>query len=109
MTSEKDSALFSCLGAFAALPIIFAVSWVCEGYVAKQLWAWYIVPTFGLPLISIPQALGIAFLWSLFSPTVESKKDDSKSIGEAVGKSLVYAVIKPAMTLAAGWIVLHWM
>jgi hypothetical protein len=40
--------------------VIFIV-W-SSAYVGATLWAWFIIPTFGLPVISMPVAFGIALL-----------------------------------------------
>jgi len=37
------------------------------GYVGMKLWSWYLVPTFGFPILSLIQAWGIALVCRLWT------------------------------------------
>jgi hypothetical protein len=109
MTDDQDKTLFGCIGAIVVLPLVLAYAALLEGFVAKQLWLWFIVPTFGLNPLTIPQAIGISILWGLFSPSPSRQADDDESVGDAIAKMGIRASMKPAMALIVGWIVMHWM
>jgi len=84
---------------FAIGLVIVTVIW--EGFAIYKLWEWFIVSTFGLPVISIPIAIGI----SLFVNVVNYK---SPSIGESDKKSLKKFGIKQlsiGFSLLIGYVV----
>ena len=41
---------------------IMVVSCLLRGWVLSILWRWFMVPTLGLPALSVPQAIGIALV-----------------------------------------------
>ena len=53
------------------LLIVFGV--ILEGYVIKELWGWFIVPTFSAPILNIRSAIGIALVATALQPTPETK------------------------------------
>lgn len=60
--SEGMSKLYEALGKLAVAILNMAYSIGCtilSGYVLSVLWGWFIVPTFGLPLLTIPVAIGV--------------------------------------------------
>lgn len=38
-----------------------------QGFVFSKLWAWFMVPIFGLPLVNLPQSIGILLIGGLMS------------------------------------------
>lgn len=106
--SKDSDAIFGCVGALVAVPAVIGGSWLVEGLVAKQLWAWFIVPTFGLSALTVAQAIGIGLLWGLFTPSPDTD-DDSKTTEQKWTSIFVKLFLKPLMALFAGWIVNHWM
>lgn len=86
--------------------IVFASIW--SGYALSVLWAWFIVPTFDLPLLSIPAAIGVSMIVSYMThQTIPSDKDES--FFEKIIKGILEAMLKPAFTLGFGWIVKSWL
>lgn len=47
--------------ALALAPFLVAL----EGFVLSRLWAWFAAPTFGLPVLSVVQAAGLALVIGL--------------------------------------------
>lgn len=86
-----------------ALPIVFVVLALCvflEGLCLSILWGWFVAPTFGLPEITIPIAIGLALVVSCTrSPHIHS---DDKEV--AIERSIA-AVITPLFFLLIGFIV----
>lgn len=74
-----------------------------EGYVVSTVWGWVVVPTFGLPALTIPIAFMLSALIGLmaFTPSV------SKVPGEDLswGKFASNLFLRPGLVLLSGWIV----
>ncbi|MCP3017986.1 hypothetical protein [Cupriavidus basilensis] len=59
--------IFSVLFCLTALTIL-------KGWALSVVWAWFIVPTFALPALTIPQAIGISIVAALIKPgNIESQ------------------------------------
>ena len=80
---------------FVALLIITSV---LNGWALSILWLWFLVP-FGLPVLSIPQAIGIAMVVNYL--TYQYIKNNDKDWGTA----LVAALARPFVALGIGYIV----
>ena len=73
--AKKDrtgsDATLKLIGALAVfiflLPALFAYTVWAHAYVGVHLWAWFIVPTFGLPTLKMPVAWGMALLIGLWA------------------------------------------
>lgn len=88
--------------AVLGVPALIALMSIWRGFVAVKLWAWFVVPQFGLAPLPIAIAIGLSLLVSLPTPTrVHSSEEDSKQ--EA--RNLITALLSPALALLMGWIV----
>lgn len=98
----------SCAGAIISIlssPFIY----VWRGYVLTILWGWFIVPTFGIKAITIPQAIGLSLIVSFLTyqaskSVFADEEEPKKSILQ-----VILSFIIPATCLLIGWIVNHWM
>lgn len=90
--------------ALAALMLLWGGFWT--GLTASILWAWFAVPTFGLPVISIAQAYGLALIVRLFQLHQHSKETEKgwRWIATALVKWPLYA----GLFLAIGWCAKTW-
>jgi len=87
---------------FGVFALMIAAS-VLRGYVLSILWGWFAVPLFNLPILGIPQAVGLALIVSLATHQyVPSKEGD-------VWMPIVTTVLAPFCALAIGWIVRRWL
>ena len=86
----KKAAAMICLAPFAYL-------W--QGYTLSKLWAWFIVPAFHLPALSLGYAVGVGITVSFMVTRWR------KGSGPELGEWITYNALSPAMTLLAGWIV----
>lgn len=94
------------LGAIAAVPIIIALSSIFNGYALCVLWGWFMVPTFGLPKISIPAAIGIALVIRYLTREMSaSKSDEEGGFKESLLMDILIAILQPSFALFFGWIV----
>ncbi len=95
------------LAGFLALCLTAAAVMVWSGYVLSLLWGWFLVPTFGFPVLSIPAAIGLALIVRyLTAHKTDVTKDKTKD--ERIAEWGV-AFLWPALALLVGWIVKHWM
>ena len=95
----------------AALLIFLLVipGWYVYGWCLSLLWAWYVVPAFGLPPLGIMQAAGLSCilgLAALRAPTV--KTQDQKDAEEAettweTFQRMLALTLAPLFVLAIGW------
>ena len=89
------------LAVIAFLFVIVAFSAALNGFVLTKLWAWFIVPTFGLPALSIPVAIGIALIVGRLVPPIKNKEEEKKSFNVA----MMEVIAPPFAALLIGWIV----
>lgn len=112
--SDNDSsieylAVFgSCIGFILLFVLVMVTGTIWEGFVLTKLWKWFMVPVFGLPVLSIVQAIGVSIVISMTAKASTynlAREKDKKSPYERVIDMLVVTYIVPAMFLAMGWIV----
>lgn len=86
---------------FLAL-VLLLVSGILDAAVLKVLWGWFVVTTFGLAVLSFPQALGLTALLLLFtSQHVPSKGKDMKDVEEMVAFSFFVPLTSLVLGLVA--------
>lgn len=97
--------------AIIGIPLIIALMalisiplFALNGYVITKLWAWFIVPLFGLPLLNIPQAIGLdlvvtflTFHQTVYNPEPQDKKEKIQRAAQHVAR--------PIFILLTGYIV----
>lgn len=97
------AALGIVLTAFFAIFLIAIV----RGWVMTVLWSWFVVPTFHLPELSIPVAIGLSLMIGMFIAKRISaeKSEQKKSSSELVGEILGVGFGGPLLVLFFGWII----
>jgi hypothetical protein len=81
--------------------VVAAVAAIWGGFVLSIMWGWFVVGLFGLPALSIPQAIGISLVVAMLAhqrPPERTDDDDWLT-------SIAYSVIAPLLTLCVGWVV----
>ena len=99
-------AFLAVLGGIFGIALLIAVASIWRGYVFSVLWGWFIVPTFALPALSIPLAIGIAMVVSFLTYQFHHNKDDRKT-GDKVAAAVGTIILYPLLTLGIGWVVLQ--
>ena len=94
--SDESKALLGCLG---FIPLI-VLAYLLNGLVLCQLWQWFVVP-FGLPTLTIAQALGLGTLISYLTKYTPIGQNNKATFGEAVGTAIGW----PLVALTIGWII----
>lgn len=90
----------------AIIGVIFIaiISTIFNGFALSQLWSWFVVTTFGLQAITIPQAIGISMVIGFLTGNSTTDNDKSDST-EKIIKAIVTAIFKPVFALIFGYII----
>lgn len=103
--TKKDAEAISCLLALLYLPFMVLIGAAVGGFTVKTLWAWFIVPIFGLHPLTIVQALGVALVLSVLTKNFDLKdrKDDEADPFKDAIKGTVKVLFLNGFFLAYGW------
>jgi hypothetical protein len=93
--------LAGCVAGLLLTPFLIAL----RGWVIATLWRWLVVPTFGLRVLSVWQAIGLSVIVGVL--TMKTPDNDDDSALETVIKILAYSAVSYAVVLVLGWIVAH--
>jgi hypothetical protein len=77
--------------------VLLVVSSIWSGYVLSILWSWFMVTTFGLPELSIPQAIGLSLILGYFHRATTKEQDPAAA--------LAVVLVSPLIFLMIGWVV----
>ena len=88
-----------------AIALVFA-SMLLWAWALLLLWGWFIVPTFGVPVLTYPLAIGLSLTVSLFRRDSHIKSKYKDGAWSQVG----YTIISPILTVLLGWLIhTYWM
>lgn len=105
---DNSSIVLVVLAIFGLIPALFlvlALSSILNGWVLSILWGWFISPVFGVPLITVGQAIGLAMVISYLTyQHVDSntKKEDTTTQYVSI---FVALILRPFITLGIAYIV----
>ena len=60
-------------GSITANIIVLIIALFIEGWGVMLMWGWFVAPTFGLPSLSLAQAIGIDLILSLITARISSE------------------------------------
>ncbi|MDP1688621.1 MAG: hypothetical protein Q8L47_00620 [bacterium] len=84
----------------ALIKAIFVVAILfSNGLALKLLWGWFMVPIFGLPLISLAEAIGICLIVGFLTSQYIPKKDEENN------EALIHSIASPVTAIVFGWII----
>ena len=95
---------------FSVLVVALLIVWgaVCAGYALSVLWGWFMVPLFGLPVLSVAQAYGVALVVQA-AKGYNSKELKFGGSGAEALASLVFAPpLVYGLLLSFGWVAKAW-
>lgn len=101
--------LYEPLGKFALAILNLAYTIGCtilSGYALSILWGWFIVSTFGLPLLTIPVAIGIMLVVGYTTKQADFNNSDREDYQKRVN---VLQIVKPLGALAVGYVIKSFM
>ena len=81
---------------------VFGALW--RGYVLFLLWAWFMVPTFGAPTLSIPAAIGVSLIVAYLARDGRPE-EKGKKFSEQLANGVVHAALAPLIALGIGSVV----
>jgi hypothetical protein len=87
--------------AILGFPVLVAASSIWRGYVLSVLWAWFMVPAFGLPALSVALAIGLSLIVGLVTHQRTGREIEKPF---SLGVTVALATLAPALCLLAGWI-----
>ena len=87
---------------------------ILNGWALVKLWSWFIVPTFHLPGLTIPAAIGLGIVTAYLTHQVSIKnfRDEMREeieLWERIGYAFLYGTAKPLLAVVFGWIINMWM
>jgi hypothetical protein len=92
----------------ASLILVLPIGVLLQGAVLAIAWDWFVVSTFEITTITIPQAMGISIVGSMIagaSPNSDSDKDGIEIFLEGLMK----ATVIPLFYLVVAWTILQFM
>ncbi len=98
--------LLTLLGLIVLVPLAGLYGIWAGGFVGMKLWAWFVVPIFGVKALTLYQAAGLATIVGFFThqhhlgPKPEDNRTTALKVAEFIG-ILCY----PFMVLFVGWII----
>jgi hypothetical protein len=103
----KFLAIVGGCGIGVVIGVVFGgVAAIINGWVLSLLWLWFIVGIFGLPALSIPQAIGISLIVGFLTPqAISSTKLPKKEDGTTDYVPAITALLRPFIMLLWGWFV----
>ena len=97
------------VGAIVGVLGLLAISAMWKGYVLTVLWGWFVVPTFGLPVLALAPAIGVSLVVSFLTHQSDATKEQEGSSSERFAKSVAHALLMPALVLGIGAVVRQFM
>ena len=105
---KSDNQFESCLGIFVSVSALLVLSSVLNGWALSSVWNWFIPTIFGLPVLTLWQAVGVGMVLQLFVHNVnyDSNKDTKgKTYWEVFFTSLIEIIVRNVMYFGMGWII----
>ncbi len=99
-TPTADSAL----GQLLTFVAVVVVGVVLRAYVLARLWAWFVVPTFGLPALRLSVAAGLAGMVALFHQK-PPKQTPEEAAAWSWTSAFGYVLLYNGLVLGCGYLV----
>lgn len=95
------------LAVIASFSLMYLYSAFVSAFVVSHLWLWFVVPIFGVSVLSFPQAFGLSLLvnyWTFqhFSQHIRDTRTWKEKIPETLG-----LLSRPWFILLVGWACYH--
>ena len=95
--------------AVCGLLALLVLGSIWRGYALTVLWAWFVVPVFHLPVLSIAPAIGLSLIVSFLTYQSDAKTPTDDSATDAFVKATLSTILMPLAALCIGWIVHQFM
>lgn len=97
------------IGVVVGILCLTALSAMWKGYVLTVLWAWFVTPIFGLPLLALAPAIGLSLVVSFLTYQHGVAQDDKGDFSDRMAKGVAMGLLWPAMALCIGLVVSQFM
>lgn len=87
---------------------VTAIGAIYEGFILQTMWAWFIVPTFGLPALSIPVAIGICLIMAFLTHQIPPKSEPGREMQDSLSRMFNGFLLSTAIFFV-GWVVTFFM
>jgi hypothetical protein len=77
---------------------------IFRGCVFACLWKWFVAAQFGLPLVSIPMAIGLVTITSLACGCPPRPDDPDKTTAEKLAETSILNFLITAIAFGVGWV-----
>ncbi len=104
---KEDNSLASCLGLLLLFIAMLVIGIPLNGWVLSIMWAWFVVPVFDAPALSVAQAVGLSCIVSfLRARSISSNNSgEKKSTNEVILNGIGDVFLSPLMSLGLAYIV----
>lgn len=105
--NKDDLTLLGCFGLFAWFVIATPLFAILNGWVLSVMWGWFVVPLFNLPPLTIPYAIGMSFVISMFKSKKYKIDEEDKDKGNTylILRATLIDISTPLAALFSGWLV----
>ena len=90
-------------GKFMAIVMALIIVPIIRAFVTVKLWAWFVIPAFGLGPIKIVETIGLMFLLGYLADKDAPNIEDN--FWEVFGIALIKVVLTAFFTLLSGFVV----
>lgn len=77
---------------------------IVNGWALALLWRWFVAPQFGLPILTVVQAIGISLTINLLI-THSATSADTRGTAEKIGAAISESIARPLFAVVIGAIV----
>jgi hypothetical protein len=99
------AAIFVCI-AFVLLMVGMVLGLaLIRAWALTKLWAWFVVPFFGVKPLTVAMAYGLMLIVTLFMQGIATQKADEKDGKTGAWSILIVSWLGPVITVGAGWVV----
>lgn len=101
---KVGTTLLALFGIIVLLPILYLYGAWAGAFVITHLWAWYVMPAFGVGALKMIHAYGITLLVSYitYRHTKLTIKDERETYEKVI--EIVILLLYPWMILGLGWL-----
>ena len=92
------------IGIITVTLVTMVLSTLLNGWAFSLLWEWFVVPL-GYPVLSIPQAIGLAMTIAYATHQYQKDENKGKRFTEVLAWGVSLAIVKPLMSLGIGLII----
>jgi hypothetical protein len=95
--------------AVCGLLALLVLGSIWRGYALTVLWAWFVVPVFHLPVLSIAPAIGLSLIVSFLTYQYDAKTPTDGDATDEFVRAAIGSFLLPLAAIGIGWIVHQFM